>query len=237
MENNVFTGVRAKWESLYHELFKLVENKVGKFNIKHTSNSILWKHTSTFAEIRAKKDSLIVAFSSDKLHDDWATVKTLQTSKHRVAHYFEVVDSGELPLLADRIKEAFYLTDPNKPAKKKDDTPEYNTVNEYISIFPAEVQKILKNIRSTIKKSAPEAEEKISWQMPTYHLKENLVHFAGFKNHIGFYPGDEAVKVFDSKLADYKHSKGSIQFPLNQEIPYDLVREITEWRVDLVKGK
>ncbi len=111
------------------------------------------------------------------------------------------------------------------------------TIDAYISEQAEEVQPILHKIREAIRSSAPNAKEKISWQMPTFWQGENLIHFAANKKHIGIYPGGEATTVFADKLKDYKVSKGAIQLPLNKPIPYDLIKEITEWRVSLVEKK
>ncbi|NTW73222.1 MAG: hypothetical protein HGA49_13415, partial [Eubacteriaceae bacterium] len=89
----------------------------------------------------------------------------------------------------------------------------------------------LQEIRETIRKAAPEATEKISYQMPTFYLNGNLVHFAAFTSHIGFYPAPSGVEVLKEELAPYLHAKGSIQFPLNQPLPLDLIRRIVEFRV------
>lgn len=105
------------------------------------------------------------------------------------------------------------------------------TTDTYITQFPMSVQMKLSALRKCIQMAAPEAYEKISYQMPTFDLHGNLVHFAAFKNHIGFYPGSSGVEAFISKLALYHTSKGAIQFPIDQEIPFDLVREIVLFRV------
>lgn len=105
------------------------------------------------------------------------------------------------------------------------------TIDEYIAQFPPGVRKILRAMRKTIQQAAPEATEKISYRMPTFHLNGNLVHFAAFQNHIGFFPTPSGVAAFEKELGGYVHAKGSIQFPLDQPIPYDLVRRITEFRV------
>jgi uncharacterized protein YdhG (YjbR/CyaY superfamily) len=104
-------------------------------------------------------------------------------------------------------------------------------VNEYISGFPPSTQKLLKQLRSTIKKAAPKAEEGISYRMPAYKLSGVLVYFAGYKNHIGFYPGASGVASFKKQLGAYKIAKGSIQFPLDQSLPLDLVSKIVSFRV------
>ncbi|WEK53535.1 MAG: DUF1801 domain-containing protein [Candidatus Cohnella colombiensis] len=107
----------------------------------------------------------------------------------------------------------------------------YNSIDDYISIFPVEVQEKLSAIRNVIKEAAPEAKETISYQMPTFVLHGNLVHFAAFKNHIGFYPTASGTEAFEQQLSAYKGGKGSIQFPLNQPIPYELIRSIVAFRV------
>jgi uncharacterized protein YdhG (YjbR/CyaY superfamily) len=104
-------------------------------------------------------------------------------------------------------------------------------VAEYISGFPKDVQEKLEKLRATIQEAAPEAEEKISYQMPTYALKGNLVHFAAYKKHIGFYPTPSGIEKFKEKLSAYKGAKGSVQFSIDEQIPYELVREIVAFRV------
>jgi uncharacterized protein YdhG (YjbR/CyaY superfamily) len=106
------------------------------------------------------------------------------------------------------------------------------TIDEYIAGFPEDVQAILQAIRQTIKAAAPNAEEAISYQMPTFKLKGNLVHFAAFKNHIGFYPIPSGIEQFKEELAVFKQGKGSVQFPLDKPMPYDLIRRIVLFRVE-----
>ncbi len=108
----------------------------------------------------------------------------------------------------------------------------FSSIDEYIACFPEDIQLILFELRSVIKAAVPEAEEKISYQMPTFALKGNLVHFSVNKNHIGFYPAPSGVEHFQAELAAYKTSKGAIQFPIGQPIPFDLVRKIVEFRVE-----
>jgi uncharacterized protein YdhG (YjbR/CyaY superfamily) len=115
--------------------------------------------------------------------------------------------------------------------------PHYQTIDEYIGGFPTEVQEILKKIRQTIHNAAPEAGEAISYQMPTFKMKGNLVHFAAFKNHIGFYPTPSGTEAFQKELAPYKGGKGSIRFPLDQPIPYSLIERIVKFRVKEQMGK
>lgn len=103
------------------------------------------------------------------------------------------------------------------------------TVDEFISKYPDDIQIILEKIRETIKEVAPEAKEKISYGIPTFTLNgKNLVHFSAYVKHIGFYPGSAAIKDFQKDLTVYKTSKGTIQFPLDKPIPYDLIQKITD---------
>ena len=107
----------------------------------------------------------------------------------------------------------------------------FTSIDEYIATFPGEIQKILEEIRATIKAAAPEAEEKISYQMPTFFLKGNLVHFAAFKKHIGFYPTPTGIEKFKKELSVYEGAKGSVQFPLDKPMPYALISKIVKFRV------
>ena len=111
---------------------------------------------------------------------------------------------------------------------KKNQIP---SIDEYIYGFPGDVQDILQELRRIIRESAPNAEETISYKIPTFKLKGNLVHFAAFKNHIGFYPTPSAIEAFKRELSPYETAKGSVKFPLNKPIPYDLVRRVVEFRV------
>lgn len=104
-------------------------------------------------------------------------------------------------------------------------------IDDYIAGFPRDVQTILQKIRTTIREAAPDAEEKISYQMPTFYLKGNLVHFAAFRRHIGFYPIPTGIKKFEKELSVYKMGKGSVQFPLDKPIPYELISRIVKFRV------
>lgn len=231
MANSIFSGVRVKWLPLYEQLRSLAEEKLGRFEEHPTSKAVVWRHNSAFAEVSAKKDCLVLAFASAVRHDEWAPSKVLQTSKNRVVHYFEVTDSAAFPVLLEGIAGAYRLTRPATGSKTAGEKPVYTTIDEYIARFPHEVGDILEQVRKTIRKAAPEAEEKISWQMPTFWQNGNLVHFAAAKNHLGFYPGESGVRVFAHQLTGYKTSKGAIQFPLSQPIPYDIIGEITRFRV------
>ncbi len=105
------------------------------------------------------------------------------------------------------------------------------TIDDYIASFPPDVQQILQELRATIKAAAPEAEETINYQIPTFTLKGNLVHFAAFKKHIGFYPAPSGIEAFKEALAPYEGAKGSVKFPLDSPLPLDLVSEIVQFRV------
>lgn len=104
-------------------------------------------------------------------------------------------------------------------------------IDDYIAGCAPDVQPILEKIRAIVRQAAPDAEEAISYQMPTFRLNGNLVHFAAFKHHIGFYPTPSGTEKFQKEIAAYKAAKGSIQFPLDQPIPYDLITKIVKFRV------
>ncbi len=108
----------------------------------------------------------------------------------------------------------------------------YTTIDEYIAQFPPLVQEMLEAMRKVIKEAAPEAEEKISYQMPTFALHGNLVHFAAYKNHIGFYPAPRGIEAFKDELSGYKGAKGSVQFPIDKPLPYELIGRIVRFRVE-----
>lgn len=110
------------------------------------------------------------------------------------------------------------------------------TIDEYIAAQPEEVQPLLQAIRQTIRSAAPQAAERMSWQMPTFWQGENLVHFAAFKHHIGLFPGGEAVGVFADRLSGYKTSKGTIQLPLSKPMDHALIADIVRWRAEQAAG-
>lgn len=109
---------------------------------------------------------------------------------------------------------------------------QYTSIDEYINNFPIEIQKILYEMRMIIKEAAPEATEKISYQMPTFDLFGNLVHFAAFKHHIGFYPTPSGISAFQDELKEYKNAKGSVQFPIDKPLPKKLIQRIVKYRVE-----
>jgi len=107
----------------------------------------------------------------------------------------------------------------------------FNSIDEYIATFPEEIQKILEELRATIRASASDAEEKISYQMPTFALKGNLVHFAAHKKHIGFYPSPSGIQAFKHELSIYEGAKGSVRFPIDKPLPLELISKIVKFRV------
>jgi uncharacterized protein YdhG (YjbR/CyaY superfamily) len=108
---------------------------------------------------------------------------------------------------------------------------QFATINEYIAAFPPEVQEKLQGIRAVIRRAAPDSEEAIRYGIPTFRLAgNNLVHFAAFKDHLSFFPTPSGVAKFREELSSYKMSKGTIQFPLDEPVPYDLVERITQFR-------
>ena len=113
----------------------------------------------------------------------------------------------------------------------KDNRQEFRTIDEYIGTFPVPVQRILQELREVIKQEAPQALEKISYQMPTFFLNGNLVHFAAYANHIGFYPAPSGIAAFKPELSAYKNAKGSVQFPIDKPLPLELIKRIVKFRV------
>jgi uncharacterized protein YdhG (YjbR/CyaY superfamily) len=112
------------------------------------------------------------------------------------------------------------------------------SIDQYIAEFPPGTQKLLQEVRTVIRAAAPDAIETISYAIPTFDLNgKHLVHFAGFKKHIGFYPVPSAMEAFEEELKPYKSGKGSAQFPLDQPLPKDLIRRIVEFRVGENIGK
>jgi uncharacterized protein YdhG (YjbR/CyaY superfamily) len=104
-------------------------------------------------------------------------------------------------------------------------------IDDYIAGFPKDIQEILEQLRATIRKAAPNAEETIKYQIPTFTLKGNLIHFAAYKNHIGFYPAPSGIEAFKKELSVYKGAKGSIKFPIDKPIPLSLISKIVKYRV------
>ncbi len=119
---------------------------------------------------------------------------------------------------------------------KKNSTP-VKTIDEYIAAFPADVQSILQQIRTVVRTAVPDAHEAIKYRIPTFVLGENLVHFAAFKNHISFFPTSSGIRQFKKQLARFHTSKGTVQFPLGQPVPYGLLKQIAKFRANEAKGK
>lgn len=113
-----------------------------------------------------------------------------------------------------------------------------SSIDEYIAEFPPETQQVLQALRALIKATVPDATETISYAIPTFDLNgKHLVHFAGYRKHIGFYPGSSGVAAFKEAFKPYKSAKGSVQFPLDQPMPMELIRRVVEFRVEENKGK
>jgi uncharacterized protein YdhG (YjbR/CyaY superfamily) len=107
----------------------------------------------------------------------------------------------------------------------------YHNIDEYISTFPKEVQALLEKLRRTMRAAAPGAKERISYRMPAFWLKGNLVYFAAFKHHIGFYPTSSGISAFKKELSVYKGAKGSVQFPMDKPLPLALISKIVKFRI------
>ncbi len=116
-------------------------------------------------------------------------------------------------------------------------TTKTDSIEAYISGFPKPIQEILEQIRSTIKSVAPDASEAIKYAIPTFILNGNLVHFAGYKNHIGLYPAPSGMEQFEEEIAMYKTGKGTLQFPIDQPMPLDLIARIVKFRVQENEAK
>ena len=110
-------------------------------------------------------------------------------------------------------------------------------IDEYIAGFPQDIQELLERVRTTIREAAPEATEAIKYQIPTFILNGNLVHFAAFKNHIGFYPAPQGIEELKDELSAYKGAKGSVQFPYAQPVPFDLISRIVKFRSEKNQAK
>ncbi|MDR2517711.1 MAG: DUF5655 domain-containing protein [Spirochaetaceae bacterium] len=239
--SGVFSGVRAPWLPLYQQFRSRAKKTLGAFTEHETSRGIIWKHAGSFAEFNARRDALVIAFPAETERAEWNAAKTLRTSKNRVVHYFDITGDRGFDELLARLQDAYALTGTGRAAptgraaSAGDGAPAgdgaVTTIDEYIARYPAEQQEIMRKVREMIRRAAPSAAEKISYQMPTFFQRRNLVHFAAMKNHLGFYPGSGGVAAFADELAPYKTSKGSIQFPWTEPIPYRLIERITRSRV------
>ncbi|WGQ10052.1 DUF1801 domain-containing protein [Pedobacter gandavensis] len=121
--------------------------------------------------------------------------------------------------------------------KSTSSTTNPKSISDYISNFPDQVQMMLEELRKTIREAAPEAEETINYAIPTFTLNGNLVHFAAYKNHIGFYPAPSGIEAFHSELSGYQMAKGSVKFPIEQALPLELIRRIVAFRRQENLGK
>jgi uncharacterized protein YdhG (YjbR/CyaY superfamily) len=116
--------------------------------------------------------------------------------------------------------------------------PKVDNIDDYIAMFPPKTQKVMKQVRGTIRKAAPKAEETISYAIPTFKLNGTyLVYFAGFEHHIGFYPAPVGMEKFKKELSAYKQGKGSVQFPLDEPMPLDLITRIVKFRIKMTEEK
>lgn len=106
-----------------------------------------------------------------------------------------------------------------------------DAINDYIAAFPKEVQKILKDLRKTIKTAVPDAEERISYEMPAFSRHGNSVYFAAYKNHISFYPGESGIRAFQKELSEYQGGRGAVRFPIDKPLPLTLIRKIAKFKV------
>jgi uncharacterized protein YdhG (YjbR/CyaY superfamily) len=113
----------------------------------------------------------------------------------------------------------------------RDQAARFHSIDEYIATFPEDVQVILRDMRATIRAAAPDAEERISYQMPAFALNGILVYFAAFKNHIGFYPTSSGIEAFRQELSAYEGSKGAVRFPIGEPLPKDLITRIVRYRI------
>lgn len=113
----------------------------------------------------------------------------------------------------------------------------YESIDEYIASYPPPIQRTLRQVRLTIRKVAPDAQEVMKYGIPTFVYHENLVHFGGFQKHLGFYPTPDGISEFADELASYESAKGSVQFPYDRPIPFDLITKIVRFRVKQVDHK
>lgn len=113
----------------------------------------------------------------------------------------------------------------------------YSTIDEYIALFPPATQELLKKMRALIHEIVPEAQEKISYGIPTFTLYGNLVHFGGFKDHISFFPTSSGIEAFKNELTAYKTARGTVQFPLDRPIPWELIARMVKFRVEESSAK
>lgn len=228
--------MRKPWLPLYKTLKKAALKILNSFEEVENQKAIVWKHHSAFAEIKTKKSGLTLSFPLNSLHLEWEPTQTLQISKNRISHTFELTTPEQIIKILPGLQAAYDLTINQKPLGRAPKT-NYTNVDEYIGAFDPQIREILDKIRSIILSALPMATEKISWQMPTYFFKENLIHFAAAKNHVSIFPTPEAIAFFNERLKQYSTRKGTVQFPYAKEIPYQLIGEIALWRYHEVASK
>jgi DNA-binding transcriptional MerR regulator/uncharacterized protein YdhG (YjbR/CyaY superfamily) len=146
----------------------------------------------------------------------------------RFREYYEKIGPGCAAFLKEAID---YYCDQGQDETNKINPRKTPEVDAYIRQFPKEVQSILSELREMILLEAPDAVERIAYAMPTYTMKKNLIHFAGYKKHIGIYPTPDGIEAFKEELSSYKNAKGSVQFPLDKPMPWELIRRIIQYRV------
>lgn len=242
MTGKVFAGVRQKWLPLYTELRDAARQALGEFAERESSHGILWERGAAFAEFSAKKDCMVIAFASPVPRPEWQAAKTLQTSAHRVVHYFEVTGSRRFSWFIKRIAEAEQLVCSRPPRKKSAPAESAAassasplspaSIDEYIAVFSGDAQEKLQQIRRAVKSVLPAADEKISWKMPSFYQDGIIMQFAAFKNHVSIFPGPQAVAAFQDELGAYGTSKGAVRFALDQPLPLDLIKRITLFRLE-----
>jgi uncharacterized protein YdhG (YjbR/CyaY superfamily) len=236
MTGKIFSGVRQKWLPLYTELRDAARQALGEFAERESSRGVVWERGAAFAEFSARKDCMIIAFMSSVPRPEWKAAKMLQTSAHRVVHYFEATDSKRFSWFIKRIAESEQLICAKPPRKRAGAEPNAaaspSSIDEYIAVFPDAVRKKLEQVRRAVHSTIPKAEEKISWKMPTFYQDGIIMQFAAFKNHLSIFPGPQAVAAFQNELGAYTTSKGAVQFPFDQPLPLDLIKRITRFRLE-----
>jgi uncharacterized protein YdhG (YjbR/CyaY superfamily) len=238
MAGKVFTGVRQRWLPLYTELRDAAKRALGEFEERASSVKVVWARGAAFAEFFAKKDCLIIVFMSPVSRPEWQAAKTLQTSAHRVVHYFTVTDSKNFSWFIKHIAESEQLVCAEKAWKKSADAKANAaapsrpvSIDEYIALFSGVTKKKLTQMRRAVKQTLPNAKEKISWKMPAFYQGGIIIQFAAFKKHVSIFPGPQAIAAFQDELSAYATSKGAVRFPLDQPLPVGLIRRITRFRL------
>lgn len=227
MTRRYFIASKAKWFSLYQDLRAAVVEAVGDFHEHMTTKGINWKHHTSFAEISAKKDCMVVAFSLDSLHAQLQPARVLTTSKNRVVHYFEITDDTLFSMLVQWISKSYEMTKKNPVRKGPEKLPLCDTGEGYIALFTKDIQKLLNGIEAIVLEAVPNCEKRISWGMPSFYQDNGYVlQFAVQKKHVGLYPGPDAIEHFKDRLMSYTTTKGGILLPFGQAVPYQLIRDI-----------